>query len=76
MAINVEVELRERESTERLIRRFIKKVKKEGVLEEYRDRRYFKKKSDVKRLEKRRQKRLARQAQIEKENQISSHKGR
>ena len=36
MAVNVQVRSRRGESTERLIRRFIKKVKKEGVLETYR----------------------------------------
>lgn len=36
MAINVRVELRRGETTERLIRRFIKKCKKEKVVEQYR----------------------------------------
>jgi len=38
MAINVSVSLRKGESSERLIRRFIKKCKREGVVETYRDR--------------------------------------
>jgi len=37
MAINVSVELRRNETPERLIRRFIKKVKNEKVLETYRE---------------------------------------
>lgn len=37
-ATNVRVELRRGESTERLIRRFIKKCKKEKVIETYRAR--------------------------------------
>jgi len=36
VATNVKVELRPRESTERLIRRFIKKCKKERIIETYR----------------------------------------
>jgi len=34
---------------EKMIRKFIKKCKKEGILEELRERRYFKKPSDKKR---------------------------
>jgi len=37
MAVNVSVELRRNESSERLIRRFIKKVKNEKILETYRE---------------------------------------
>jgi len=38
MATNVKVELRRNETTERLIRRFVKKCKRERVVEIYRDR--------------------------------------
>ena len=38
MATNVVVKRRYNESGERLIRRFIKKVKRDGVLEKYRER--------------------------------------
>ena len=38
MAANVIVESRYNENSERLIRRFIKKVKREGILERHRDR--------------------------------------
>ena len=38
MTENVIVERRYNENSERLIRRFIKKVKREGILERYRDR--------------------------------------
>jgi ribosomal protein S21 len=38
VATNVRVNLRRGETTERLVRRFIKKCKKEGVLELYRAR--------------------------------------
>ena len=54
--VNVEVTLNEvRGDTNRLIRKFIKKVKKEGILENYRERMYYEKPSDKKRrLRKRR----------------------
>ena len=47
---NVHVTLKEcRGNTERMIRRFIKKTKKAKVLDQVRDRRYYKKPSDKKR---------------------------
>ena len=53
MAINVSVRGRPGESSERLIRRFIKKVKKERVLETYRERCSYHIKPSVKRKIKR-----------------------
>ena len=61
--INVEVRLRDGESTERLIRRFIKKAKKEGIVDQYKERMYYEKPSDTKRHAKRKSKRIAREAQ-------------
>ena len=61
--IQVEVRPRHNEPTERLIRRFIKKVKKEGILEEVRERRYYEKPSTKRRKEKIRRKQLAQRAQ-------------
>ena len=49
MTINVIVVARPNEYTERLIRRFIKKVKREGVLEEYREKTSYYVKPSVKR---------------------------
>ncbi len=49
MADNVIVTRRPNESSERLIRRFIKKVKKEGVLETYRGKTAYYIKPSVKR---------------------------
>jgi len=49
VALNVIVERRYNESSERLIRRFIKKVKREGVLEKYRERCSYHIKPSVKR---------------------------
>jgi len=47
---NVSVEKRPNESFERMLKRFVKKVKKDGILEEVRDRRRFMKPSVKKRL--------------------------
>lgn len=43
------VKVGERENIERAIKRFKKKVDDEGILKEYKDRRYFKKPSVIKR---------------------------
>jgi ribosomal protein S21 len=45
-SVNVEVTLRPGEHPERMIKRFIRKVKKSGLMEEYRNRRFHEKKSD------------------------------
>jgi small subunit ribosomal protein S21 len=47
---NVSVENRPNESFERMLKRFVKKIKKDGILEEVRDRRYYVKPSVKKRL--------------------------
>ena len=52
MATNVTVKARAGESSEKLIKRFLKQVKKFKIIEQVRDRRYYKKKSDVERLAK------------------------
>ena len=44
-SIQVEVVARGNEDAEKLIRRFIKKVKKEEIIDEVRERRYYKKPS-------------------------------
>ena len=49
MAANVIVTRRPNENSERLIRRFIKKVKKEGILETYRSKTAYYIKPSVKR---------------------------
>jgi len=53
MAINVLVKSRRNEHPERLIRRFIKKCKKEKVVEKYRERTEHYEKPSVKRRKKR-----------------------
>ena len=50
--VNAEVVARPKENPERLIRRFTKKVKNSGILDEVRRRRYFEKKSDKRRRKK------------------------
>jgi ribosomal protein S21 len=52
MATNVTVKQRAGESQDRMIKRFLKQVKKFKIIEQVRDKRYFKKKSDVQRLAK------------------------
>ncbi len=63
MPVNVEVKPRPNESQERMIRRFNKKVKKSGILDEIRERKYYEKPSKINRLKKQRAKRLAKKAQ-------------
>lgn len=54
MAINLEIKARNGDSSERVIKRFIKKVKKENILEEVRDRMSYKKPSDLRREKRKR----------------------
>ena len=61
MAVNVEVFARRNEDAERLIKRFSRKVRKEGIMEEFRERLYYEKPSD-----KRRRLRKKRRAQTKK----------
>jgi len=55
---NVEVVLRRNESTEALIKRFSKKVRREGIIEEAKSRMYYEKPSDKRRRDKARSKRI------------------
>ena len=45
-------------NSDRMIRKFIKKVKRDGIIEEVRDRKYYKKPTAVRTEEKRNRKRL------------------
>ena len=58
---NMQIRIRRNETSESLIKRFTRKVKKEKIIEGYLDRRYYKKPS-----EKRREKQLHRLLEIEK----------
>ena len=58
------VKIRKNESSENLIKRFIRKSKKEKILDEYQEREYYKKPSEL-----RREKHFRRLALIEKQKQ-------
>jgi ribosomal protein S21 len=62
MATNYISKPRKNEDPNRFIKRFIKKCNKLGIIDEYRDKRYHKKPSDVKRLAKKRA--IARQKKL------------
>ena len=57
MAVNLTVKARNGDSPERLIKRFIKKVKKEKILEKYREKMRYVKPSDVRRAKRKRARR-------------------
>ena len=65
---HVKVEARYREPADRLIKRFSRKVKKEGIIEEVRDRRFYIKPSAVRRQKKLRRKRIARKVAEQQRN--------
>ena len=70
-AVNVEVTLKEvRGDQGRLIRRFVKKVKKSGILEEYRERRFYEKPSAKRRRLKKRKMENARKAEQERNKKL------
>jgi ribosomal protein S21 len=53
-----------RGDADRMVRRFCKKVKKDGIIEELRERRHFTKKSAIKAEERRQTKRLIRKVNM------------
>jgi len=63
MPTNVYVRACRNESPEKLIKRFSRKVKKEGIIEEVRERSRFVKNSTKRRLKKLRRKKIARKIQ-------------
>tara|TARA_R110002074_G_scaffold242146_4_gene413995 strand:+ start:250 stop:465 length:216 start_codon:yes stop_codon:yes gene_type:complete len=69
MATNIIVRARNGDSPERLIRRFIKKVKNEKILEKYREKMRFTKPSDVRRMKKRRARRKQELERLKQERQ-------
>ena len=72
MPINAEVVRRENEPIERMLKRFMKKVKKEGIMEELRERSYYKKPSETKRHKKKRRKRIAQDIQRKNEERLNN----
>jgi len=76
-SINLEVTLNEvNGDSNRLIRKFIKKIKKMRLLEEVRERRFYEKPSDKRRKEKLRRKENARKAEKERKNKTRYYKAR
>ena len=70
-AVNVEVRLEETRGDQiRLIRKFNKKVKKSGILEEYRERRFYEKPSAKRRRLKKRKMENARKAEQERNRKL------
>ena len=65
-AVNVQVRARRNESTENLIKRFSRKVKREGVIDEVKNRMYYEKPSVKRRREKVRRKRTLKKLFIKK----------
>ena len=61
-AVNFGVESRRNEDQMRMVRRFIKKTKKSGIIELYKKRQRFISKSEKRKLKKLRRKRLAQEA--------------
>tara|TARA_B100000214_G_scaffold149257_1_gene106768 strand:- start:568 stop:792 length:225 start_codon:yes stop_codon:yes gene_type:complete len=60
--VHVEVYVNDQTQIERMIKKFSRKVKKSGLLEQLRERRYFTKKSVKRRLKKLKKKRLSQQS--------------
>lgn len=67
MVVNVEVVARRNETAEKMIKRFSKKVRREGILDDVKNRMYYEKPSSRRRREKMRRKRLAKSARKERE---------
>ena len=64
---NVVITPRRNETPERMIRRFTKKVKKEGILEEVRERSYYVKPSEQRRRKRRERKRVMQKLRAQRE---------
>jgi ribosomal protein S21 len=60
--VHVEIHIRNQEQVETMIKKFSRNVKKSGILEEVKERRYFTKKSQIRRLKRLEKKRLAQKA--------------
>lgn len=71
--VNVVITPRKNESPERMIRRFTKKVKKEGILEEVRDRAYYVKPSQKRRKKRLERKRVMRKLQQERDRALQNN---
>jgi ribosomal protein S21 len=73
-AIVVEVKPRYHdEPFERMLKRFVKKCKKERIVENYRDKRYYEKPSQKRKREKERRKRVLQKLQAKLENRLNKN---
>tara|TARA_Y100000310_G_C20315067_1_gene638034 strand:- start:460 stop:678 length:219 start_codon:yes stop_codon:yes gene_type:complete len=70
MGINIEVFPKGREDPKRMIKRFIRKCKKDGFLREVVERQRFKKPSEVRRINKKKRERVLKKLQEEYENKM------
>ena len=71
---NVEVGARGNMPGEVLIKKFNRAVKKSGIIQEVRERRYYQKPSDVKRTERHRRKKLIKTANQEKNKVVRGNR--
>jgi small subunit ribosomal protein S21 len=72
--INVYVTARKNESVESLIKRFSRKVKKEGIVEECKNRKYYEKPSVKKRRDKLKRKRVLKKLFMEQNGEEDARK--
>jgi len=73
--VNVEISLKDvRGNTDRLIKRFIKKVKKEKIIDKVREKMFYEKPSAKRRREKIKKKENARKAQKERKQLVNRNR--
>ena len=73
-SINIEIKPRYRdEPFERVVRRFMKKVKKERIVEDYRDRMYYEKPSVRRKRERARRKKVLEKLRWKRENTLNNY---
>jgi len=73
-SINIEVQPKYKdEPFERMARRFMKKVKKERIVENYRDRMYYEKPSMKRKRERARRKKVLEKLRSKRENTLNKH---
>jgi len=68
MAVNVETKLKKNDTQERLIKRFLKRVKKERIIENYKERMRYRKPSEIRREKMKRAKRKQELERLKQEN--------
>ena len=73
-SINIEIKPRYRdEPFERVVRRFMKKAKKERIVENYRDRMYYEKPSVKRKRERARRKKVLEKLRLKIENTLNNY---